>query len=135
MKTEEMLRKLRLKSDKKNRPVVLWQMMVERPNSCTELKFSCKHPKSIKSLGKICVELLLVLDCTYKSRKLTKRQIIFQSANYLSIYKSGPGCLKLTMSLVNVSLKFQMCSAKASLILSTKNFSVFGYKVVKHLTS
>ena len=27
------------------------------------------------------------------------------------------------------------CSAKASLIFSTKNFSVFGYKVVKHLTS
>ena len=27
------------------------------------------------------------------------------------------------------------CSAKASLIFSTKNISVFGYKVVKHLTS
>ena len=27
------------------------------------------------------------------------------------------------------------CTAKASLILSTKNTSVFGYKVVKHLTS
>ena len=27
------------------------------------------------------------------------------------------------------------CSAKASLSFSTKNFSVFGYKVVKHLTS
>ena len=27
------------------------------------------------------------------------------------------------------------CSAKASLILSTKNISVFGYKVVKHLTN
>ena len=27
------------------------------------------------------------------------------------------------------------CSAKASLIFSTKNFSIFGYKVVKHLTS
>ena len=50
-------------------------------------------------------------------------------------------------SFVNVSLKFQtliseICqyfllkkSAKASLILSTKNISVFGYKVVKHLTS
>ena len=54
------------------------------------------------------------------------------------------------MSLVNVSLNFQKlisqigqyfllkkCEklAKASLIFSTKNFSVFGYKVVKHLTS
>ena len=64
----------------------------------------------------------------------------------------GPGCSKLTTSLVNVSLKFQtliseicqyfllknersFCIAKASLIFSTKNFSVFGYKVVKHLTS
>ena len=67
--------------------------------------------------------------------------------------KSGPGCSKLTTSLVNVSLKFQtliseiwkyfllkkcersFCSAKASLIFSTENISVFGYKVVKHLRS
>ena len=65
---------------------------------------------------------------------------------------SGPGCSKLTTSLVNVSLKFQtlisnicqyfllqnvrsFCSAKASLIFSTKNISVFGYIAVKHLTS
>ena len=64
----------------------------------------------------------------------------------------GPGCSKLTTSLVNVSLKFQnlylkcanifcwenvrsFCNAKASHIFSTKNISVFGYKVVKHLTS
>ena len=40
------------------------------------------------------------------------------------------------MSLVNVSLKFQMLiSAKASFIFTTKNISVFGYKVSKHLTS
>ena len=66
---------------------------------------------------------------------------------------SGPGCSKLTTSLVNVSLKFQtlmskICHyfllkkcekllhcAKASLIFSTKKFSVFDYNVVKHLTS
>ena len=62
------------------------------------------------------------------------------------------GCSKLTTSLVNVSLKFQVliseilhyfllknvwsfCVAKASLIFSTKNISVFGYKVAKHITS
>ena len=54
------------------------------------------------------------------------------------------------MSLVNISLKFQtlisdICqyflskkcekSAKASLVFSTQNFSVFDYKVIKHLTS
>ena len=64
--------------------------------------------------------------------------------------QSGPGCSKLTTSLVNTSLKFQTlisqirqyfllkkCEklAKASHIFSTKNISVFGYKVVKHLTS
>ena len=62
--------------------------------------------------------------------------------------QTGPGCSKLTMSLVNVSLKFQMlisqicqyfllkkCEKKTSLIFSTKNISVFCYKVVKHLTS
>ena len=68
---------------------------------------------------------------------------------------SGPGFLKLTTSLVNETLKFQMLishlcqyfllkkvSAKASLIFSTKNTivrmhnnKVFGYKIVKHLTS
>ena len=58
---------------------------------------------------------------------------------------SGPGCSKLMMSLVNVSLKFQMLipeicqyflwkKCEKLLIFSTKNFSVFGYKVVKHLT-
>ena len=65
----------------------------------------------------------------------------------------GPSCSKLMTWLVNVSLKFQMLksdlchyflskkcekllqsSAKASLIVSTKNFSVFGYKV-NELTS
>ena len=56
------------------------------------------------------------------------------------------------MLLVNVLLKFQrfipeihqyfllksvrsFCIAKASLIFSTKNNSVFDYKIVKHLTS
>ena len=64
---------------------------------------------------------------------------------------SGPGCSKLTMSLVNVSLKLQTLiseiiqyvllkkceklSAKASVIFSTKHISVFGHKVIKHLTS
>ena len=70
------------------------------------------------------------------------------TAGLTEFSRPGPGCSKLTTSLVNVSLKFQMliseicqyfllkkCSAKASLIYSTKNFSVFGYKVVKHLTS
>ena len=67
--------------------------------------------------------------------------------------RSGASCSKLTTSLVNVSLKFQMLisqihlyfllkkcvkllqRAKASLIFSTKNYSVFGYKVIKHSTS
>ena len=64
----------------------------------------------------------------------------------------GPSCSKLTTSLVNVSLKFQtlisqicqyfllknvrsLCTAKDSHIFLTKNIRVFGYKVVKHLTS
>ena len=67
---------------------------------------------------------------------------------------AGPGCSKLTTSLVNDSLKFQtlisqicqyflskkcekllQCSAKASHIFSTKNIRVFDHEVVKHLTS
>ena len=69
-----------------------------------------------------------------------------------AVLKPGRGCSILTTSLVNVSLKFQMltseicqyfllknvksfCNAKAFLIFSTKNISVFGYEVIKHLTS
>ena len=65
---------------------------------------------------------------------------------------SGPSCSKLTMSLVNVSLKFQMqiSEIRQYFLLKTcekllhcksfshffnKNIDVFGYKVVKHLTS
>ena len=64
----------------------------------------------------------------------------------------GPGCSKLTMSLVNVSLKFQTLISvirqyfllkKSEKLLQCKSFShffhknisVFGFKVVKHLTS
>ena len=66
--------------------------------------------------------------------------------------QSGPVCSKLTTSLVNVSLNFQKLISQigqyfllkkceellqciATLIFSIKNFSVFGYKVVKHLMS
>ena len=65
---------------------------------------------------------------------------------------SRPSYSKLTTSLVNFWLKFQalylkhanifcwknvrsFCIAKASLNFSTKNKSVIGYKVIKHLTS
>ena len=68
------------------------------------------------------------------------------------VYKSGPSCSKLTTLLINVSLKFQiiisqirqyfllkkcekLLHCKASPIFSTKNITVFGYKVAKHLTS
>ena len=62
--------------------------------------------------------------------------------------KAGPGCSKLTMWLVENVLKFQTLISEISqyffveklekqkpLIFSTKNFSVLGYKFVKHLTS
>ena len=66
-------------------------------------------------------------------------------------YKAGPDCSK-PKTLVNVSLKFhtlisricqyfllekcgKLLHCKASLIFSTKNISVFGYKVVKHFKS
>ena len=74
-----------------------------------------------------------------------------QSTKYF-MYKSGPGCSKLTTSLVNISLNFQklisqicqyfllkksekLLQCKRFSHFSTKNISVFGYKVVKHLTS
>ena len=61
---------------------------------------------------------------------------------------SGPGCSKLTTSLVNETLTFSNVNISNmpifffveklrcfSHFFSTKNISVFGYKVVKHLTS
>ena len=59
---------------------------------------------------------------------------------HVKYYRAGPGCSKLTTSLVNISLKFQtVISQKRQYFLlkifSTKNCSVFGYKVVNHLTS
>ena len=68
----------------------------------------------------------------------------------LAYQSPGPGFSNLTISLVNKTLDFQtliseICQyfllkkceklAKAFLIFSTKNISVFVYKVVKHLTS
>ena len=58
-------------------------------------------------------------------------------------WRYGPVCSKLTTSLVNVSLKFQTlisekCQnfcAKSFSHFFNKKFSVFGCKVVKHLTS
>ena len=63
-------------------------------------------------------------------------------------FSSGPSCLKLTMSLVNVSLKFQRlisiirqyfllkkCEKLLHSHFFNKNAIVFSNKVVKHLTS
>ena len=67
-------------------------------------------------------------------------------------YSSGPGCSKLTTLLVNGSLKFQtlisqicqyfllkkcekLLQYKSFSYFLNKNISVFGYKVVKILTS
>ena len=67
-------------------------------------------------------------------------------------FRSGPCCSKLTASLVNISLEFQMLISdirryfllkKCKELLQCKSFShflnkkisVFGYKVVNHLTS
>ena len=83
--------------------------------------------------------------CRYKHKK---SKDLTQKSQY------GSGCSKLTTLLFNETLKFQtliyqicqyfllkkcekllQCSAKASLIFWTKNFSVLNYKVVKHLMS
>ena len=58
-----------------------------------------------------------------------------------TIMPSGASCSKLTMSIVNDSLKFQMailqihCIAKDSHIFSTKNNSVFAFEVGIYITS
>ena len=70
--------------------------------------------------------------------------INLQTSELCCFYWSGPSCSKLTTSLVNVSLKFQTSISQIRQcfllkncfsLFSAKNISVFGYKVVKHLTS
>ena len=94
------------------------------------------------------------LNINFNTNKWTKST--FEVEVYLNLLItqskfSGSGCSKLTLSLVNVLLKFQMLIygirqyfllkqkseklLQASLIFLTKIFSVFGYKVVKHVTS
>ena len=87
------------------------------------------------------------------SKPQTRTNFCVQSKVNSQLNWPGPSCSKQTISLINVLLKFQckylkyryanifcwknvrsFCIAKASLIFSTKNFGVFGYKVVKHLT-
>ena len=81
-------------------------------------------------------------------RSVYLRDLLFTYT--LNCMFSGPSCSKLTTWLVNVSLNFQMLISqicqyfllkKFEKLLqcfshfSTKNISVFVYKVVKHLTS
>ena len=49
--------------------------------------------------------------------------------------RSGPECSKLTTSLVNVLLKFQTLITQICQNFLLKKVSVFGYEVLKHLTS
>ena len=79
-------------------------------------------------------------------------EIGLNDSMFYLILNSGPGCSKLTTSLVNVSLKFQtlisricqyfllkksekLLQCKSFSHFFSKNISVFGYKVIKHLTS
>ena len=79
-------------------------------------------------------------------------RLIFSTYSTFNIYTSGPGCSKLTTSLVNVllnsqTLKSRICQyfllkkceklsqCKSFSRFFNKNISVFGYKVVKHFTS
>ena len=50
-------------------------------------------------------------------------------------FAKGHNSVKSISGVMVLGLSTSSDSAKASLILSTKNFSVFGDKVVKHLTS
>ena len=82
-----------------------------------------------------------------------QKEELFPQKVYLFTLRPGPGCSKLTTSLVNVSLNFQklishICQyfllKKCEKLLQCKSFShffikkyqcVFGNKVIKHLTS
>ena len=89
----------------------------------------------------------------FNSVKVTELSPVWERvANSAYQCKSGPGCSKLTTSLVNEPLNFQtlisqicqyffmkncekLLQCKSFSHFFNKNISVFGYKVVKHLTS
>ena len=100
-------------------------------------KFVCNHHK-----GKI---LYLTKTFNVNAKADAKADT---NAGVTTTTIPGPGCSKLTTLLVNEMLKFQMlitqicqyillrkceCSAKASLIFSTKSVRIFGYKVLQYL--
>ena len=74
---------------------------------------------------------------SYYSLDLHKRHTV---CTKLTFFFKTDGCSKLTTSLVNELLKFQMLISQIRQYLNfshfcNKNISVFGYKVAKHLTS
>ena len=95
------------------------------------------------------------IERSYENRPQIKSHPKDRRSGRLYLQTPGSSCSKLMTSLVKVSLKFRtllseicqyfllkksekllQCTAKAFLIFfSTKNFSVFGYKVVKLLMS
>ena len=119
-------------------------------NLKTSLRFPCLGLNPI--IDSINIHSLLRLSVCPSTCPYHERVLVNYGVSMISTY--GASCSKLTTSLVNILLKFQMliseiseyfllkkcerllqCSAKASHIFSTKNINVFGYKVVKHLTS
>ena len=112
-----------------------------------DIKFIRQDQKHIGRASPTCFWLSLINPISKDTIRLPHKHV------RLALI-SGPNCSKLTTSLVNDPLKLQMlisqicqyfllkkcekllhCIAKASLIFSTKNISVIGYKVVKHLMS
>ena len=94
----------------------------------------CKRPTfKLQDLGRFLVTVIT---------EINKSMVYFIVRHNEKFWCSGPCCLKLTMSLVNILLKFKMLKSeiyfwlkKCEKLFLTKNFSVFGYKVVKHLKS
>ena len=103
-------------------------------------------------LYRVFVSSISFLEYTHKFRcepSITERN---SSVSFLKNIHVGPGCSKLTTSLVNETLKFQtlisqicqyfllkkcetLLQCKSISHFINKNISVFGYEIIKHLTS
>ena len=134
---------------------MLWKNKSNYPILIPVTPSYLEHWVAVNPLGKIPVHVskhidldMYVLALILSFRNNYIYQIFQASAN--NAIRPGPGCSKLTMSLVNVLLKFQtlisqicqylllkkcekLLQCKSFSVFSTKNISVFGYKVVKHL--
>ena len=137
-----------------------WQSLSLGITNVIHMKFlqwicSGEPPVVIGSLSTVSICVWRTWNYIPVNIKTNEKPVIIKQTvlPFHLVCHSGPSCSKLTTLLVNISLKFQALISEICQyfflkkceklfqcksfyhFFSTKNISVFGYKVIKHLTS